>query len=58
MNTKNQFSNLSGSQKVIFNAHVKFYIQQGFSQTEAEAEGFKKLKKVEDLKKDKSIIRY
>ena len=58
MNTQNQFSNLSGSQKIVFNAHVKFYMQHGFSKTEAEAEGLKKLKKIEELKKDKSIVRY
>lgn len=48
---------LTPVQKILFNAEVKFYIEQGFSQADAEAKGWEKLEKIAKLKNVKGIVR-
>jgi hypothetical protein len=56
---KNLFvSTLNGVEKLIYNTHRKFYLDNGYSIVEAETEAWRKIQSVRKLRNDKSILRY
>jgi hypothetical protein len=62
MNTTTQktqilFNSLTGVEKILYNAERNFYLDNGYSEVEADEAGFIKIQNVRKLKNYKGLLR-